>query len=303
MKALRIGTRGSALALAQTRQVMARIAAAVPGLAIEEVVIKTTGDRLAEVATSDLPMGKGVFTAELENALLGGEIDVAVHSLKDLPTTFAPGLALGAVPVRADERDVLLMKEAPSASLDDLPEGALIATGSLRRQKQLARRRPDLRFTDIRGNIDTRIRKLRDHDEWSGLVLAAAGLERLRPDTEGLHPIFLDHETMLPAPGQGALALQIRSGDAETGDLLQAVHDTDTAACVRAERAFLHAVGGGCEWPLGAAATLKPDSKLLSLHGIYWQEEEPDARAGTVQLNLNAHAAEDAGARLARLIC
>lgn len=296
MSRLRIGTRGSALALAQTRQVMAQIAAALPGLELEERLIKTTGDRLAEVATPDLPMGKGVFTAELENALLGGDIDVAVHSLKDLPTQFAPGLALGAVPVRADPRDVLLVKDATLASCQDLPPRALIATGSLRRQKQLARLRPTLRFTDIRGNIDTRLRKLRDHDDWHGLILAAAGLARLQPDVRGLTRLPLAPDEMLPAPGQGALALQIRDGDKETARLLGAVHHAETAACVHAERAFLHALGGGCDWPLGAHAVV--EKRQLHLRGIFWKDENPHAMSG--QETGDADYPESVGQALAR---
>lgn len=280
MSRLVVGTRGSALALAQTRQVMTQLAAAVPELALEERIIKTTGDRLAEVATPDLPMGKGVFTAELENALLGGEIDVAVHSLKDLPTQLAPGLALGAIPPRADPRDVLLVKKAAITSLDQLPAEALIATGSERRRQQLARVRPDLRFTDIRGNIDTRLRKLRDHADWHGLILAAAGLARLQPNVEGLVALPLEDPTMLPAPGQGALALQIRDSDEATTAILQHIHCAETTACVTAERAFLHALGGGCEWPLGAHAQV--DGDQLRLQGIYWRDDENDARVGDV---------------------
>lgn len=280
MNRLVIGTRGSALALAQTRQAMAQLAAAVPELELEERIIKTTGDRLAEVATPDLPMGKGVFTAELENALLGGEIDVAVHSLKDLPTQLAPGLALGATPPRADCRDVLLVKDTAITSLEELPAEALIATGSERRRKQLARQRRDLRFTDIRGNIDTRLRKLRDHEDWHGLILAAAGLTRLQPDIEGLVSLPLEDQTMLPAPGQGALALQIREGDDTTEAILQSIHCAETAACVTAERTFLHALGGGCDWPLGAHAVSEGDR--LNLQGIYWRDEENEARVGDV---------------------
>lgn len=280
MNRLIFGTRGSALALAQTRQVMAHLAEVVSDIQLEERVIKTTGDRLADVATPDLPMGKGVFTAELENALLGGQIDVAVHSLKDLPTQLAPGLALGAIPPRADPRDVLLVKDTSINSLEKLPTHALIATGSERRRKQLARARPDLSFTDIRGNIDTRLRKLREHDKWHGLILAAAGLARLQPDVAGLTALPLEDATMLPAPGQGALALQIREGNDATEAILQHIHCAETAACATAERGFLHALGGGCEWPLGAHA--RTEGNQVTLQGIYWRADENDARVGHV---------------------
>jgi len=299
MTRLRIGTRGSALALAQTRQTIARLQAAHPELEIEEVIIKTTGDRLAQVATPDLPMGKGVFTAELENALLDGTIDVAVHSLKDLPTQFARGLALGAVPVRANPMDVLLVKDSAITSLATMPEGAMVATGSQRRQKQLALQRPDLCFSDIRGNIDTRLQKLRDHAEWHGLVLAAAGLERLKPNVAGLHLVELTDTDMLPAPGQGALALQTRDPDAPTQALLLAIHHEETMACATAERAFLHALGGGCEWPLGALA--RWSANRLSLRGIYWKADETAPRMGDVAGDTSGRGdAQDLGARLAR---
>jgi hydroxymethylbilane synthase len=208
-----------------------------------------------------------LFTKELESALLNGTIDLAVHSLKDLPTEDARGLRIGAIPRRADWRDVLVTKGAEG--LEHLTEGSTVATGSPRRVKQLLRARPNLKVSDIRGNIDTRLRKLRENDTWSGLVLAAAGLERLKPDLSGLTLHFLESGVMLPAPGQGALGLQIRADDTLTLERVQTVHDPVTAACVRAERAFLQGLGGGCSAPAGALA-LALSGTHLEMKAISW---------------------------------
>jgi hydroxymethylbilane synthase len=273
-----IGTRGSPLALAQTRQTMAALKKAWPSRNFEIQIVKTEGDRLSEnPALVGESLGKGLFTEALEKALVSGQIHVAVHSLKDLPTEGPAGLTIGAVPARADARDVLITR-GPT-TLAELPKGVQIATGSPRRVAQLLLARPDLRAVDIRGNIDTRLRKLRENDGWSGLILAAAGLERLKPDFSGLVATPLPFETMLPAPGQGALALQTK---AEAGDiikLLQAVHDRDASAAVEAERMFLHALGGGCQEPVGAYAEAQPDN-LLKLTGVAWLFGEKQVRRG-----------------------
>jgi hydroxymethylbilane synthase len=269
VKAIVFGTRGSALALAQTKQVIAQLAVAWPGRTFELRLIKTQGDRLSESETRPLGgmLAKGLFTAELERALRDGEIDLAVHSLKDLPTAPADGLTLAAVPVRADARDVLITRGP--ASLEEFPPGALLATGSPRRAAQLRAARRDLLSEPIRGNVDTRIRKFRDRPGLAGLVLAAAGLDRLRPDLRGLTVTPLPITTMLPAPGQGALALQTRAEDQGILELARAIHDATSAYAVAAERAFLHALGGGCQLPIAAYGEPGPD-RTLTLHGVAW---------------------------------
>jgi len=273
-----IGTRGSALAVAQTRLMMGALRKAWPNRTFEIQTIKTQGDRLSEnPATAAEPLNKGLFTAELERALFSKQIDIAVHSLKDLPTDDTAGLKIGAIPARADARDVLVTRGP--AMLADLPMDARIATGSPRRAAQLTLARADLRIVEIRGNIDTRLRKLRENAEWSGLLLAAAGLERLKLDLTGFVATPLPFKTMLPAPGQGALALQTRQDATEVLDLLEAIHDPATAAAVRAERMFLHALGGGCLEPVGAYAEPQP-GHLLRLEGIAWLFDEKKPRRG-----------------------
>jgi hydroxymethylbilane synthase len=268
MTPLILGTRGSPLALAQTRLVAASLKQAWPGRNFEIYIIKTEGDRLSE--NPPLPgqsLEKGLFTAELERALFKKQIDIAVHSLKDLPTETPEGLVLASIPRRADARDVLITRGA--SSLDELPTGALVATGSPRRAAQLLFARSDLEIVDIRGNIDTRLRKFRETGAWSALILAAAGLERLHPNVRGLTLTPLPYEVMLPAPGQGALALQTNQANQEVIDLLRALHDPLTSAAVEAERMFLHALGGGCLEPIAAHASPQSNGSLR-LDGIAW---------------------------------
>ncbi len=236
---LRLGTRGSPLALTQSGHVAAAITAAT-GVPVELVVITTRGDRDQASPLRQIG-GKGLFTAELEEGLRDGSLDLAVHSLKDLPTDDAPGLVLGAVPLRADPRDVLI-----GPPLSALRLGAVVGSGSPRRVAQLRALRPDLQTVELRGNVDTRLRRV-DEGRVQATLLAAAGLARLgiaRPD---VHPLSVDE--MVPAPGQGALAVQIRAGDARVAALVGAIDDADTRACTSAERAFLHALSGGCSVP------------------------------------------------------
>jgi hydroxymethylbilane synthase len=269
VKAIVFGSRGSALALAQTKQVMAQLQKAWPGRTFELRVIKTQGDRLSEDESRPFggTLAKGLFTGELERALRGGEIDLAVHSLKDLPTANAEGLTLAAIPLRADARDVLITRAA--RTLEELPAGSLLLTGSPRRAAQVRAVRRDLRTGPIRGNIDTRLRKFREQTEWTGLILAAAGLDRLRPNVRGLTVTPLPFTTMLPAPGQGALALQARADGADVLELSRAVHDATTGYAVAAERAFLHALGGGCQLPIAAYGEAGAN-RTLTLHGVAW---------------------------------
>jgi len=226
-------------------------------------VISTAGDRTQD-SGEPLPSigGKGLFTAELERALRDGAIDVAVHSLKDLPTEDAPGLAIGAVTEREDVRDCLVARTA--GSLEELPVGAVVGTSSLRRSAQLAALRPDLEIRSIRGNVDTRIRKVAD-GEYDAAVLAAAGIRRLRLDNVVTE--WLSDETMLPAPGQGALAIQCRVDDRSVLALLAALDDPAARAETTAERAFLRRLGGGCAAPVAAlaATTTTPRVRLQGL--------------------------------------
>ena len=247
---LTLGSRTSALAMWQSRHVMAALSAAWPGLecAIEPYV--TQGDK-----TLDRPLpeigGKGLFTLELENGLREGRIDLAVHSLKDLPVDDAPGLVLGAIVGRADVRDVLVAKG--DLTLESLPAGAVVGTSSLRRQAQLLARHPELIVRSIRGNVETRIHKAL-HGEYDATLLAGAGVTRLGLDGQISQWLALD--VMLPAPGQGALAVQCRADDKRTLGFLAAIHNGEVAQAVTAERAFLAGLGGGCSIPVGAYATV-----------------------------------------------
>lgn len=247
-RALVLATRPSPLARAQTELVRAALAQAFPGVPLTVRVIVTRGDRVLDRPLPEIG-GKGLFTLELEQALRAGQADLAVHSLKDLPIEDASGLRLGALLERADPRDVLI---APGADgLQDLPPGARVGTSSLRRAAQLLAARPDLQPQPVRGNVETRLRKV-EQGECDAALLAAAGLLRL-----GLHDriaAWLPLEVMLPAPGQGALAVQCRADDRRALELLAPLDHAPTRAAVEAERAFLAALGGGCSAPVGACA-------------------------------------------------
>jgi hydroxymethylbilane synthase len=249
-RAVTLGTRGSPLAQAQTARVAALLEAAWPGLDAEVRPIMTTGDR-TQGSGEPLPEigGKGLFTAELEQALRSCEIDLAVHSLKDLPTGAADGVVLGAVCAREDARDCLVA--ADGLGLRELPAGALVGTSSLRRGAQLRGLRHDLEIASVRGNVDTRVRKVRD-GEFAGVVLAAAGIRRLGLEDEVAE--WFEPETLVPAPGQGALAVQCRAGDEELLALLAAVDDAAARAATTAERVFLRDLEAGCTAPVGAFA-------------------------------------------------
>jgi hydroxymethylbilane synthase len=273
-----LGTRGSPLAQAQARLMREALKRACPTRTFEIHIVKTKGDQLTEnPPAKGEKLDKGLFTAELERALLEKKIHVAVHSLKDLPTDEVDGLVIAATPQRADPRDVLITREA--LSLDQLPYQARIATGSPRRTAQLKLARPDIQVVDIRGNIDTRLKKFREMWEWSGLILAAAGLERLKPDISDLAVTPLPLEVMLPAPGQGALALQTRRDATDIMQLLAKVHDPMTHAAVSAERMFLRALGGGCEEPIAAYAW-EAEKDHLKLEGVAWLFDEKLPRRG-----------------------
>jgi hydroxymethylbilane synthase len=249
MSRIRIGTRGSALALAQSNWVKSQLEQHYPETAIELRIIKTSGDRFLDTPIQNLG-NKGAFTKEIEDALLGGEIDLAVHSMKDLPTELPRGLAIAAMPKREDPRDVLVTREGNG--LDDLPPGAALGTGSLRRKAQLLHHRADLSVVPIRGNVDTRLRKL-DEGLFDALVMAAAGLRRIgRADRISE---FLGDEICVSAVAQGALGLESRQDDA-LRERLAFLHDPATSAEITAERAMLDRLGGGCHVPIGARATM-----------------------------------------------
>lgn len=251
-----LGTRGSALALWQARHVAALLRAAHPGIEIEELILHTEGDRRTEQALSLLG-GKGVFVKEIEEALLEERIDLAVHSMKDMPTALPEGLGFAAVPRRHDARDALLTAEG--GDLESLAQGALVATGSPRRRAQLLALRPDLRMIEIRGNVDTRVRKLKE-GQCAAMVLALAGIERLGIDVPRA-PLPLT--VCVPAVGQGALALETRAGDARTRALVQVLDHPETAWAVAAERAFLAHLGGGCLAPAAAHAIVQDGALVL----------------------------------------
>ncbi|HEY1373497.1 MAG TPA: hydroxymethylbilane synthase [Candidatus Binatia bacterium] len=256
MTLIRIGTRGSALALAQTEWVKRRLEERDREIRVEVVKIKTSGDRF--LASPTLELGKGIFVKEIEDALLEKKIDLAVHSMKDLPTVVTRGLSIAAVPEREDARDALVTRAR--ASLGDLPRGAKIGTGSLRRRAQVLNRRADIVVAPIRGNVDTRLRKMAG-GEVDGLVMAAAGLKRLGlADRIGE---YLPTDVCLPAPAQGALALQARDGDRAI-DVVAFLRHSPTMLAVTAERALLEALGGGCQLPVGALASVSGAALTLS---------------------------------------
>ena len=320
-----LGTRGSALAMAQTHLTLAALREAVPAGRFEVREIKTTGDKRQDLSLTRLAPGghgydpdalaresdtpapvfeppvsqppsgplpgrvdPGLFTKELEAELLAGSISVAVHSLKDLPTVMPDGLKLAAVLPRADVSDVLILKPSLGGSLRALPAGAMLATSSLRRQRQLLWHRPDLHMSEVRGNVGTRLRKLLAHDGWAGLILAHAGLARLgyaealrtgTLEAEGgrFEVEVLGPDTMLPAVGQGAIGLQARADDAHTLAVLSAVNHAPTWQAIIAERELLRLLGGGCQLPLGISTRIDPARERLHLRAVLFtmSGEEP----------------------------
>ncbi|MBP1905024.1 hydroxymethylbilane synthase [Paenibacillus turicensis] len=255
-----VGTRQSQLALTQTNQVISDLKTLCQkhGLAFDFEIKKiiTKGDRILDVTLSKVG-GKGLFVKEIEQAMLDGEIDFAVHSMKDMPSMLPEGLTTGAVPRREDPRDVLI--SATGLSLDELPEGAVVGTSSLRRSSQLLSYRPDLNIQSIRGNIDSRIRKL-ETEGFDAIVLASAGLNRMGWGQKASS--YLPVELCLPAVGQGALGIECREDDVEVRQLLALYNDNITSQTVSAERKFLSELNGGCQIPIGAYATLLDDKKI-----------------------------------------
>ncbi len=291
MTALRIklGTRGSPLALAQAHWVKEQLEASRPDLQVDLVPIRTRGDRILD-APLYLVGGKGLFLKEIEEALLQKEIDLAVHSLKDIPAVLPAGLQLSAIPEREDPRDALVSRD--SLSLEDLPPRACVGTSSLRRQAQLMALRPDLRVCALRGNVDTRLRKL-ENSGLDAVILASAGLRRLGLLHRVTH--FLEPEVMIPAIGQGALGLESRVDDTQTSRVVRPLDHGPTSCAVAAERAFLRRLEGGCQVPIAAHATLNGGKLLLRA-----LVASPDGKS-VVRSQKNAHPsmAETAGRELA----
>ena len=313
VKPIVIATRGSALALAQAHFVFDQCRAAFPELKFEIKIIKTTGDKLqtASLARPAESLPKGLFTKELEVALLKHRADLAVHSLKDLPSEVPAGLTLGAVSKRADVRDVLIYRATdplraeeakesiaewtpgqsqrrgfePRISLKELPSGATVATSSTRRKAQLLEHRPDLVVVEIRGNVVTRLQKLAEQSEIDAIVLAAAGLERLNlhvtPEgrlqgdavPDGLLATVLEPELMLPCVGQGALGIEVREADEQAAVICERLNHFNTRQCVTAERAFLRAMGGGCQSPIAAYAEVV--SNHIHLRAVSFRNGSP----------------------------
>ncbi len=252
-------TRPSALALWQTRWVITALQQLHPGLICEEKLITTQGDRVLDKPLPEIG-GKGLFTQELESELLSGAVQCAVHSLKDLPVEDTQGLAVGCIPIRAEVRDALVAPR--ELSIHTLSQGAVVGTSSLRRSAQLLAVRPDIQTKSLRGNVDTRVRKAME-GEYDAIILAGAGLTRLGLEVHVRQWIPL--EVMLPAPGQGALAVECRAEDKETLELLEALDDVATRKAVTAERSFLAGLGGGCAVPVAAHATTDREIRLQGL--------------------------------------
>lgn len=260
MRKIIVGTRQSALAVTQTEWVIRQLRSLGLPFEFEMKKIVTKGDRILDVTLSKVG-GKGLFVKEIEQAMLNKEIDMAVHSMKDMPSTLPDGLTIGCVPERVDARDVLISKDGKT--LDELPPGAIVGTSSLRRSAQLLAYRPDLNIKWIRGNIDTRMRKLREED-YDAIILAAAGLERMDWDRQAAQALPMD--ICLPAVGQGALGIECREEDEELLGLLDRLNHEETSLAVRAERSFLKTLEGGCQVPIGAYA--KTERERIDIVGL-----------------------------------
>ncbi len=291
-RTIRLGTRGSPLALWQAEHVRDALLARWPALEVTLVEIKTTGDRILDKPLVDIG-DKGLFTKEIEDAMLRGETDAAVHSLKDLPSRLSPGLAIAAIFKRTHGGDVLVSKN--NVPLADIPPGSRIATGSLRRRAQLLHYRPDLQIVDLRGNLNTRFRKFYESD-WAGMVLAEAGIVRLQRDDEIAER--LPFTLMLPAVGQGALAVEVREGDADMSWLIEPLADAGTTVSVSAERAFLRRLEGGCQVPIAARGELKKGT--LTLYGLI--ADLDGKRLYRSKLTGKPKEAEQLGRRLAEIL-
>lgn len=260
VRTLRIATRKSPLAMWQAEHIKARLEALHSGLEIELITFTTQGDKILDTPLSKIG-GKGLFVKELEAAMLDGRADIAVHSMKDVPMEFPEGLELGVICTRENAQDAFVSNKYKS--IDELPQGAVVGTSSLRRQCQIQQQRPDLIIESLRGNVQTRLKKL-DEGQYDAIILAAAGL--IRMELNDRIASFIPTEFSLPAGGQGALGIEWRTGDSAIHELIKPLHDADTAACVLAERALNRRLQGGCQVPIAAYAELK--NGQLQLRGL-----------------------------------
>jgi len=288
-----VGTRGSKLAVTQTNWVIEQLKKNHPSVEFEVKIIKTKGDLIQDVSLDKIG-DKGLFVKEIEQQLLSGGIDMAVHSMKDMPSSLPEGLKFASVPKREDPRDVLILKDGYN-SLEDLPQGATIGTGSKRRKYQLLNHRPDLNIVSIRGNVDTRIRKIKD-ENLDGVVLAASGI--LRVGLEEKISCYLSTDIVVPAPAQGALAIEIRKDNAEVEKVINSLKDEMTEIQVAAERGFLDGVNGSCHIPMGAYCKIEGDK--LNLTGLFGDEEGNALIIKSIKGNIESP--RELGYELAKLI-
>ncbi|MFU0824643.1 hydroxymethylbilane synthase [Clostridium sp.] len=291
-----VGSRGSKLALTQTNWVIEKLKEKHPEVEFEVKVIQTKGDKIKDVALDKIG-GKGIFVQEIEEQLESGEIDMAVHSMKDMATSVPDNLKFSYIPEREDYRDILVLKREYK-TIDDLPKGAKIGTGSKRRKYQLLRYRGDLDIVPIRGNVDTRIRKI-ESENLHGVVLAAAGVRRLGLINNIDYNIFyLDKNIVLPAPAQGILALEIKRGREDLENILKSIEDKNAKIQAECERAFLKGVNGGCHLPIGAICTINNDK--IKLEGLLGKEDGSKLVQKAIEGNVEG--AEDLGFKLAEMI-
>lgn len=293
-RSLVIGSRGSKLALWQAEQTRSLLLETDPELSVRIDIIKTTGDVNREPLA--VIGGKGVFTKELEEALIDGRIDIAVHSLKDLPTILPDKLGIAAICEREDPRDALVLRDATAgiSSLRDLPAGAVVGTSSQRRLAQLKYLRPDVRIKDLRGNVDTRLRKL-DEGDYDALILASAGLRRL--DMANRINLAIPTDEMLPAVGQGAIAIETHVNNDQALDTVRRLSDPNTSVACLAERAFLRSLGGGCQFPIAAHAVVSEQQILLD--GLVANPEGTKIIRDTLSVT-SINSPEDVGVALAK---
>ena len=290
---IRVGTRGSNLALIQTNWAIDRLKEKFPEVEFEVKIIKTKGDKILHLSLDKIG-DKGLFVKEIESQLLEGEIDLAVHSMKDMPAEVVEGLKFAAVPKREDPRDVIILREGLN-SFDELPIGATIGTGSKRRKYQLLRKRPDLNIVPIRGNIETRISKI-ESENLDGIVLAASGV--IRADLEEKITEFLPVDLMIPAPAQGALALEIRENDEELEKMIDAIKDEISQIQIDAERSYLAGIDGSCHIPMGAYCEV--DGEKLILTGIFGDED--GEKITVASLEGDRDNPKELGSNLAKLV-
>ena len=288
-----VGTRGSKLALAQTNWVIDKLKEKYPKVNFEIKIIKTKGDLIQNVSLDKIG-DKGLFVKEIEQQLIDNKIDMAVHSMKDMPSLLPEGLKFASIPKREDARDVLVLKDG-YYDINDLPTGAKIATGSKRRKYQLLKHRPDLNIVPIRGNIDTRIKKIVD-ENLDGVVLAASGL--LRAGFEDKISCYIPKDIMIPAPAQGALAIEIRKSSNDIENIIESLKDIETEIQVSAERGFLDGINGSCHLPIGAYCNV--DGENIVLTGLYGDEYGKKLITRTIEGK--AYQARELGLELAGLI-